>query len=119
MNAIDRDFLLKHGFTEDAGNKLLKGLFANHKKFKEVNLSVKLTEPAMLLAHSKEKNVTADINSIQDDRLVLKKGSRCETVIMNILLDEIHNCLVEEYGTGMYDFEFEVRDFRYSLNVSV
>lgn len=120
MNTIDRNFLLNHGFKEDTNKKVLTKLFTNNKKFKEVNISVDLTRSAMLLVRSKEKNVTVEVNCIQENRLILKKNSgRCSTVIMDILLDGINGCLVEDYGNGLFDFEFEVRDFRYSLNVVV
>lgn len=120
MKTIDRTFLINHGFIEDTNNKVLSKLFTNNKKFKEINISVNLTEPFMLLARSKEKNVTVEVNSIQENRLILKKNSgRCSTVIMNILLDEINNCLVKDYGNGLFEFEFEVRDFRYSLHISL
>lgn len=121
MNDADREFLIEHGFVEDVDNETLKKLFADNGKFKEVNISVNLTEPAMLLARSKERNVTVDINSVQENRLILKKGSsyRNITVIMNILLDEINGCLVKDYGNGLFEFEFEVRDFRYSLHIAV
>lgn len=120
MNTIDRDFLINHGFTEDTDKKVLSELFTNHKKFKEVNISVDLTRPSMLLARSKEKNVSVEVNSIQENRLILKKNSgKCSTVIMNILLDEINDCLVKDYGNGLFEFEFEVRDFRYSLHILV
>ena len=122
MNTIDRNFLLNHGFKEDTDKKVLTKLFTNNKKFKEVNISVDLTRPAMLLARSKEKNVTVEVNCIQDNRLILKRKrsrEKFDTVIMNVLLDEINGCLVEDYGNGLYDFEFEVRDFRYSLHLTV
>lgn len=120
MNTIDKDFLINHGFREDADKKALSELFTKHNKFREVNISVNLTEPCMLLARSKEKNVIVEVNSIQENRLILKKNSgRCSTVIVNILLDEIHNCLVKDYGNGLFEFEFEVRDFRYSLYISL
>lgn len=119
MNTIDREFLLNHGFQEDTDKKVLSGLFTNNKKFREVNISVNLTEPFMLLARSKEKNVTVEVNSVQENRLILKKGGRCSTIIMNILLDEINNCLVKDYGNGLFEFEFEVRNFRYSLHISI
>ena len=120
MNTIDRDFLINHGFYEDAGKKVLSELFTNNNKFRKVNISVNLTEPSMLLARSKEKNVAVEVNSIQDNRLILKKNSgRCSTVIMNILLDEINDCLVKDYGNGLFEFEFEVRNFRYSLHISL
>lgn len=120
MNTIDRDFLINHGFTEDLENKTLSELFTKHNKFREVNISVNLTEHPMLLARSKERNVSIEVNSIQENRLILKKNSgRCSTVIMNILLDEINNCLFKDYGNGLFEFEFEVRDFRYSLHISL
>lgn len=120
MNTIDRDFLINHGFTEDTNKEVLSGLFTKHSKFREINISVNLTEPTMLLARSKERNVSVEVNSIQENRLILKKNSgRCSTVIMNVLLDEINNCLVKDYGNGLFEFEFEVRDFRYSLHISV
>lgn len=120
MNTIDRDFLINHGFTEDADKKVLSELFTNNKRFKKVNISVNVTEPSMLLARSKEKNVTVEVNSVQENRLILKKNSsRFSTVIMNILLDEIKDCLFKDYGNGLFEFEFEVRSFRYSLHISL
>ncbi|MBD5136120.1 MAG: hypothetical protein HDT39_09215 [Lachnospiraceae bacterium] len=122
MNTIDRNFLLNHGFQEDTDKKVLSELFTKYNKFKEVNISVNLTEPCMLLARSKEKNVTVEVNSIQDNRLILKRKrsrEKFDTVIMNIPLDEINDCLVKDYGNGLFEFEFEVCNFRYSLHVSV
>ncbi|MCM1173408.1 MAG: hypothetical protein NC393_14955 [Clostridium sp.] len=119
MNTIDRDFLIKHGFQEDADKKELLKLFEGNQRLKEANISVTLTEPAMLLARSREKNVVALVNSVQDKRLILKKSGRCSTIIMNVLLDEICGCLVKDYGSGLLEFEFEVYNLRYSLNVSV
>lgn len=122
MNTIDRNFLLNHGFTEDSENKTLSELFTKHNKFREVNISVNLTEPAMLLARSKEKNVTVEVNSIQENRLILKRKrsrEKFDTVIMNVLLDKINGCLFKDYGNGLFEFEFEVKDFRYSLHVAV
>lgn len=120
MNTIDRNFLLNHGFQEDTDKKVLSELFTKHNKLRELDVSVNLTEHSMLLARSKEKNVTVEVNSIQENRLILKKNSgRCSTVIVNILLDEINNCLVKDYGNGLFEFEFEVRDFRYSLHISL
>ena len=122
MNTLDKDFLLKHGFTEDTDKKVLSKLFTKHNKFREVNISVNLTEPAMLLARSEEKNVTVEVNSIQENRLILKRKrsrEKFDTVIMNVLLDEINGCLVKDYGNGQIQFEFEVKDFRYSVHVAV
>lgn len=120
MNIINRNFLIKHGFAEDTDKKVLSGLFTNHNKFREVNISVNLTEPSMLLARSKEKNVSTEINSIQANRLILKKSSgRRSTVIMNIFLDEIYDCLYKDYGNGLFEFEFEVHDLRYSLHIVI
>lgn len=118
MNTFNKEFLLNHGFQEDTNNKVLSELFTKHKKFGEVIISVNLTEHSMLLARSKEKNVSVEVNSIQENRLILKKNSgRCNTVIMNILLNEIHNCLFKDYGNGLFEFEFEVRGIRYSLHI--
>lgn len=122
MNIFDRDFLINHGFQEDTDKKILSELFTKHNKFKEVNISINLTEPFMLLARSKEKNVSVEINSVQENRLILKRKrgrEKFNTVIMNVLLDEINNCLVKDYGNGLYEFLFGVRDFRYSLHVAV
>lgn len=81
-----------------------------------------LTVPSMLLARSKEKNVSIEVNSIQDNRLILKRKwsrEKFDTVIMNILLDEINGCLVKDYGNELIQFEFEVRNFRHSLHLAV
>lgn len=122
MNIFDRDFLINHGFQEDTDKKILSELFTKHNKFKEVNISINLTEPFMLLARSKEKNVSVEINSVQNNRLILKRRrsrEKFDTVIMNVLLDEINNCLFKDYSNGLFEFEFEVRDFRYSLHIAV
>ena len=120
MNTLDRDFLINHGFKEDTDKKVLSELFTKYKKFKKVNISVNLTEASMLLARNEEKNVTVESSSVQYTRLILKKNNgRCSTVIMNVLLDEINGCLVKKYNNGLFEFEFEVRDFRYSLHILV
>lgn len=119
MNDLDKQFLIKHGFQEDVDKKLLTELFINHKKFKEVNISVDLTEPVMLVARSREKNVIVDVSEIQDKRLILKRGDRYKTYIMNIFLDEINNCLMIKDREDLFDFEFEIRDFRYSLVIKI
>ena len=120
MNTLDRDFLINHGFKEDTDKKVLSELFTKYKKFKKVNISVNLTEASMLLARNEEKNVTVESSSVQYNNLILKKNNgRCSTVIMNVLLDEINGCLVKKYNNGLFEFEFEVRDFRYSLHILV
>ena len=122
INTIDREFLINHGFTEDSENKTLSELFTKHNKFREVNISVNFIEPCMLLARRKEKNVTVDINSIQENRLILKRKrsrDKFDTVIMNILLDEIKGCLFKDYDNGLFEFEFEVRELAYSLYIEV
>jgi hypothetical protein len=120
MNTIDRDFLINHGFKDDTDKKVLSELFTKHSKLRKLDVSVNLTEHSMLLARSREKNVTVELNCIQENRLILKKNNgRCSTVIMNILMDEINNCLVKDYGNRLFEFEFEVRDLRYSLHISV
>ncbi len=122
MHDVDKEFLINHGFREDTDKKVLSGLFTNNKKFKEVNISLGITEPSMLLVRSKEKNVTVEVNSVQENRLILKRKlskEKFSTIFMDILLDEIHNCLFKKYGDDLYQFEFEVGDLRYSLHVSV
>lgn len=120
MCTLDKNFLINHGFIEDTDKKVLSELFTKYNKFKEVNISVNLTEPCMLLARSKEKNVIVEVNCIQENRLILKRKrsrEKFDTVIMNVLLDEIEGCLVKDYGNGLFEFEFEVRDFGYSLHI--
>ena len=99
MNTLDRNFLLNHGFQEDTNKKVLSELFTSHKKFKEVNISVSLIEPFMLLARSKEKNVSVEVNCIQDNRLILKRKrsrEKFDTVIMNVLPEMESGCRVKE-----------------------
>lgn len=116
MDIVDRNFLIKHGFSEDIDKKVLYELFANNSKLKSINISVHSAEPFMLLARNEENNVKAELNSVRERRLILKKN---KTVIMNILLNEIDNCLIKNYGDELYDFEFELRGIRYSLNVTI
>lgn len=88
MNTFNKDFFINHGFQEDTDKKVLFRLFTEYSKFKEVNISVNLTEPCMLLARSKEKNVSVEVNTIQENRLILKRKlsrEKFDTVIMNIL----------------------------------
>lgn len=44
MNTFNKEFLINHGFKDDADKKVLSGLFTKHSKFKEVNISVNLTD---------------------------------------------------------------------------
>lgn len=76
----------------------------------------------MLLVRIKEKNVIVEMNNIQKNRLILKRKwsrEKFDTVIMNVLFDEINGCLYKDYGNELIQFEFEVRDFRYLLHIVV
>lgn len=117
MSAIDKEFLLKHGFTEDTDKKILLGFFTDNKKFKEANITIDITKPYMQLLRSTGKNVSVKIDTIQDTRLILKRGDRFKTVILNILIDEISNCMFKDYGNGLQEFIFEICGVEYSLNV--
>lgn len=122
MSTLNKNFFINHGFVEDTDKKVLSELFTKQNRFREINISVNLTEPYMLLARSKEKNVSVETNCIQESRLILKRKrskERFDTVIMNVLLDEINGCLVKDYGNGLYECLFEVRGLRYSLHILV
>lgn len=122
MSTLNKNFLINHGFVEDTDKKVLSELFTKHNRFREINISVNLTEPFMLLARSKEKSVSVETNCIQENRLILKvkrSRERFDTVIMNVLFDEIDNCLTKKYGNGLFECLFEVKGLRYSLHILV
>ena len=118
-NAINKEFYFKHGFVEDTDKKMLFKIIANHKRFKEVNMTVSVEEPNMILARVNEGNVIVGVNSIQDKRLILEKNNKSKTVILNILLDEITDCLVKEHCNKLYELQFLVRGFRYGVSLFV
>lgn len=76
----------------------------------------------MLQARSKERNVSVEVNFIWENCLVLKRKrsrEKFDTVTMNVFLDEINDCLNKSDGNGLIQFEYEMRDFRYSLYAPV
>ena len=81
-------------FVKDENNSMLKEVFENNMKLKEVHMELYPANPYdnlsmipfMLLSRTVEKNVTV-VN--YDDRFMFRKNDMCGTYFMNILFSKI------------------------------
>lgn len=118
MDATTRNFLMEHGYKNDANKNVLLALFSEGKRFKEVHISLYVESPHMLLSRCRELNVIAELDTTGSKRLILQKANRYKKIIMNIVADEITDCMTKDYNNDVIGFEFEIRGLRCSLSVS-
>lgn len=115
MKKNTRDFLIEHGYQDDSNNEHLLKLFSTTKKFKEAYITASFKNPPMILVRGYDKNVSVDLEELNDGRLVLKRKD--DTFILDLVLDEIKNCIFENYGKDLHEFIFDVRDAHHSILV--
>lgn len=114
ISITDKKYLLRNGYKEDVKNKMLYNIFYENEKFKLIDISIDSFNSFMALARTTQKNVTAYINTIQDDRLIIKKN---KNIVMNIILNEIQDCFVKIHSDFIYEFKFEVCNICCSLYI--
>lgn len=115
---MDAKNIFEFGFVKD-NNNLIKEVFRNNAKFKEVHIDVyphnpmQSSIPFVLLLRTIEENVT-----IYNDgrRLILKMNDRFGTYIMNVLFSDITECFYS-IADECYDFILNVQNIYYKLTV--
>lgn len=115
MNTVDKQFFIEHGYKEDTNGEKLAEVFRN-KTFK--NVYVDVNKGTMLLARFEEKDVDVNPKKLSfDDSYIISKN---DTMVICIEKNEIKDILYEEYkDEGYYIFEFEIKNIKYSLRITV
>lgn len=110
---------LKFGFVKDENNSMLKEVFTNNIKLKEIHIDIYPDNPLqpsttfMLLLRTSENNV---VISNDDNRLVLNKNDKYKTQLMNILFSKITDCLFK-ISDNCYEFIFNVQNIYYKITI--
>ena len=113
MDTTTKNFLVERGYKEDVDCKILEGIFDKQDSIKKFNVSIRDNSSGMLFGRIDEKNIKCRVEA---DRIIIEKKN---TVIMNIIADEIHDCLFTKYGNDKFEFDFEIKELSYSLYVEV
>lgn len=110
---------LKFGFVKDRNNSMLKEMFVNNMKLKEIYIDIYKDNPLqssttfMLLLRTSENNVEI-FND--DNRLILNKDDKHKTQLMNILFSKITDCLFK-VSNNCYEFIFNVQNIYYKITI--
>lgn len=117
---ITKNIFMKFGFVEDESNFLLKEIFENNLKLKEIHIDVypenpfiSSSSPFMLLLRTIEKNAVV---SNDEDRLVLMRNDGNETYFMNILFSEIKECYYKDVYSSS-EFILNIQNIWYRITV--
>ena len=105
------DKLKKYGFIVDEGMFKLKDMFRMG-KFAEVHIDLYMNNPYMLLSRARESRVKS---LFENNRFILRRKDG--TVIMNIALESIENCVIKQYAPSHYQILFEIHNISYKLLV--
>jgi len=120
MNTIqNKEVYFRQGFVEDADHKILRETLSKRKKFSELSMTISATDPNVLFSRTKEKKVTVEINTAMDERLIIIGNDRYKTRIMNILVDEIEDCLICVNENKLYELQFFFRGLRYGIKLFI
>lgn len=109
------DRLKEYGFITDEYLFGFSDIF-NDKNIKEIHIDIYSNEPYILFARAIEKNVAS---GLQDDRFVLRKKDGNRTVLTDIPLDNIENCMIKRYSDLHYQVVFMVQGICYKVLVII
>ena len=115
----NREVYFRQGFVEDADHKILREALSKCKKFSELSMTISATDPNVLFSRTKEKKVTVEINTAMDERLIIIGNDKYKTRIMNILVDEIEDCLICINENRLYELQFFFRGLRYGITLFI
>ena len=110
---------LKFGFVKDENNSMLKEVFTNNIKLKEIHIDIYPDNPLqssttfVLLLRTSENNV---VISNDDNRLVLNKNDKYKKQLMNILFSKITDCLFK-VSDNCYEFIINVQNIYYKITI--
>jgi hypothetical protein len=102
-------------FENDCNREIFGKIFGNSKKIKEIHIDTYVDKPFMLLARMDEKNVMV----FTGNRITIHKNDRYKTIILNILLEEISDCMFKKYTDNQYEILFNVRNICYKILVII
>lgn len=94
-----KSYCEKYGFTTDKDLLELNNIF-KHNHFTKLHIDIYTENPYMLLSRMAENNVDS---VIENDRIIIRKGDRNKTSIVNILKDNIDCCIVKRYDNTRYE----------------
>lgn len=120
MDNLNKDFLIQHGFIEDVDKKVLSEVFNSNTIFKQFDIEISITTPSMLLARVKGKKISVGVvidNGQQ--RIIAKQNDKFKTSVLNIVVDEIHDCLYKKTGDNMYQFTYEINNMCYTITAII
>ena len=115
----NREVYFRQGFVEDADHEILREALSKRKKFSELSMTISATDPNVLFSRTKEKKVTVEINTAMDERLIIIGNDKYKTRIMNILVDEIEDCLICVNENRVYELQFFFRGLRYGVKLFI
>lgn len=119
MDSKTKKFLVNHGYVKD-GEDLLEELFDNNDSFKQIDIDIHNDESAVLLGRINEKNVivkTSEDKGIK--RIMLKKKDKNRTLIANINVSDIEDCIYKQFSDSKIEFLFNIYNLSYKLVVTV
>lgn len=104
-----------YGFEAD---KYLYGFndIFNDSTIKEIHIDVYSNDPYILFSRSINRNVSS---IIQDERLMLREKKGNGTVLANIPLDNVDNCMIKRYSDMHYQVVFVVHNVYYKMLVII
>ncbi len=119
MNTAMKKYLIYQGFKEDPDKKTLLNVLTSNKKHKSIYIGIDFSKkPKLLLASFREKGIGISEEDLKDGRFVLKKGKGMGMdVFVDVMLDEIGDCMVKNHGKNLFEFRFDVREVMYTLDI--
>lgn len=120
MDNLNKEFLMQHGFIEDVDKKVLSEVFISNAIFKQFDVEISISTPSMLLARVKGKKIS--VNFIDDNgqqRIIANQNDKFKTSVLNIIVDEIHDCLYKKTGDNMYQFTYEINNMCYTITAII
>ncbi len=102
-----------YGFSKVKGLDLYNAVFKG-RTLSKVHIDVFTVDEYMLLSRNVEKNVTTNLD---DGRVVLTKKDK--TVMVDILLSSIKDCMAKKHSDVLYEFVFKVHNVCYKSLVAV
>ena len=115
MDKTVESFLIDRGHEKDDNADFLKNFFSKQENLKRFNVSVKDNFFGMLFARMDENNVQCRYDG-NEDRLIATKE---HNIIMNIVKNNIYDCIFKKYGSDKFEFDFKIKNIWFSIYIVV
>lgn len=100
----------KHNFKSDNDMLEFNNIFNNDKI--DVHIDTYINEPYIFLARIIENGVSP---LFENGRFILRKSDRKKTVLINLPLDEIEDCVTKMYAESHYQILFRIHNVWYKI----